>query len=74
MLGLLCVLSFNVVSACRRRRVAELYVESWLRVVLVKLIGEASPEDEERLFTMDDCHTHRKPVHTFIPLMPTTGT
>lgn len=53
---------------------AELYVESWLRVVLVKLIGEASPEDEERLFTMDDCHTHRKPVHTFIPLMPTTGT
>lgn len=73
MLDLLCALSFNIVLACRRR-VAGLYILSRLRVMLVQLIGKASPEDEERQFTMDDCHSHRKPVHAFIPLMPTTGT
>lgn len=50
-LGILCALSFNIVLACRRRRVAGLYIVSRLRVMLVQLIGEASPEDEERLFT-----------------------
>lgn len=63
-LGFLCALSFNIVPACRRR-VAGLCIVSRLRVILVQLIGEASPEDEERLFTMDDCHSHRKPVHTY---------
>lgn len=72
--GLLCALSFNIVLACRRRRMAGLYIVSRLRVMLVQLMEETSPEDEERLFTMDDCHSHRKPVHTFIPLMPTTET
>lgn len=64
-LGLLCALSFNIIPACRRRRVAGLYIVSRLRVMLVQLIGEASPEDEERLFNMDDCYSHRKPVHTY---------
>lgn len=64
-LGSLCALSFNVVPACRRRRVAGLYIVSRLRVMPAQFIGEASPEDEEGLFTMDDCHSHRKPVHTY---------
>lgn len=53
---------------------AGLYTVSRLRVVLVQLTGGASPQGEERLFTVDECHPHRKPVHTSVPLMPTTGT
>lgn len=64
-LGWLCALSFNIVPACRRRRVAGTVHRGRLRVMLVQFIGEASPEEEERLFTMGDCRSHRKPVHTY---------
>lgn len=42
-LGLLCALSFNIIPACRRRRVAGLYIVSRLRVMLVQLIWEGFP-------------------------------
>lgn len=69
-----CALFFNIVLAHERRRVAGLYVVSRLRAVLVQLIRTASPKDKERLFTMVDCCSCKKPVHTSIPLTPATET
>lgn len=68
------VYSLMLFLPAERREVAGLYVVSRLRVVLVQLVRGASPGDEERLFTMEDGCSCKKPLHTSIPLMPTTRT
>lgn len=69
-----CAPSFNIVPAGRKEESSTTVCSEEVESSAGATHRGSFPDDKERLFTTDGCHSCKKPVHTSIPLMPTTGT